>query len=88
MRCPCIERRVLNRPGGLVGMPTVHTTAFLDLAWARDRDDPAQRRGSAGFGIYIGGGPYPRLRVDFAYLTDFVHIASQPSTEFSVGFNY
>ena len=45
--------------------------------------------GSAGLGFYVGGGPYPVLRWNYAWLTpDFRRFSLRPRTQFALGYNF
>jgi hypothetical protein len=45
--------------------------------------------GSAGFGAYIGGGVFPSIRWNWAYLTnDFEHFTRRPVMQFLVTFDF
>jgi hypothetical protein len=88
IRLPFVERMVLRLPMGLVDLPILHSAAFFDVAWSDDRYYASDTYGSFGLGLYVGGGPFPRLRVDFAWRTDFESVAPTADTEFSIGFNY
>ena len=45
--------------------------------------------GSAGVGFYVGGGPYPVLRWNYAWPTvDFRTFARRPRTQFALGYNF
>jgi hypothetical protein len=45
--------------------------------------------GSAGIGFYIGGGPYPVLRWNYAWQTqDFRRFGNRPRFQFALGYNF
>lgn len=88
IRFPLIQQIVLRLPMGPIDLPVFHGTAFVDGAWAGDPEWAERPQGSVGLGIYVGGGPYPRLRVDFSRATDFRTLSDATDTEFSIGFNY
>jgi outer membrane protein assembly factor BamA len=88
LRFPMIQRMVLRLPMGAVEMPIFYGALFFDVAWAGDPVWDDDTYGSLGFGVYIGGGGMPRLRVDFSRRTDFDSIADATDTEFSIGFNF
>jgi hypothetical protein len=45
--------------------------------------------GSAGFGVFLGGGYFPAIRWDFAWRTsDFKTFTDKPRTRFWIGFNF
>ncbi len=88
VRFPIIDRMVVAMPAGPLDMPVFYGAGFVDMAWVGDPDWAARPVGSVGVGFFIGGGPYPRLRVDFSWPTDFHSISGRADTEFSIGFGY
>jgi outer membrane protein assembly factor BamA len=88
VRFPIIDRLVLRMPMGAFDMPIFYGSLFADAAWTGDAAWAHHPIGAVGAGIYVGGGPYPRLRVDFARVHDFHSFAPHWDTEFSVGFNF
>jgi hypothetical protein len=45
--------------------------------------------GSVGVGFYIGGGPYPVVRWNYAWQTpDFRRFSRRPRTQFAIGYNF
>jgi hypothetical protein len=87
VRFPLIQRILLRMPMGGMDLPVIYGAAFADAAWTGDPWGD-RRLGSLGVGLFIGGGPYPRLRVDFTRATDFHHWSPSTDTEFSIGFDY
>jgi hypothetical protein len=85
IRIPFIERMLLL---GFMDMPIFHVAGYFDVAWAGDRRYTYDTLGAFGFAWFIGGGPFPRLRVDYTWRTDFETVSSSPYTELSIGFNY
>ncbi len=68
--------------------PTISAAAFADAAWGWERGEESHL-GSAGTGIYIGGGYYPAIRWNFVWTTaDFRSFARRPRTQFLIGFNF
>lgn len=88
LRFPLIQRMVLRMPMGGVDMPVFYGALFVDAAWAGDPKWTERPYGSLGFGIFVGGGGLPRLRIDFSRRTDFSSISDRTDTEFSIGFNF
>jgi hypothetical protein len=68
--------------------PTVNGAVFADAAWTWSYGPPEQL-GSVGTSFFIGGGYFPALRWDFAWLTpDFRTYSKRVYRRFSVGFNF
>jgi outer membrane protein assembly factor BamA len=88
IRFPLVQRLVVAMPTGPMDLPIFYGSCFADMAWAGDDVWSERFFGSVGVGFFVGGGPYPRLRVDLAWPTDFHSIADHADTEFSVGFGY
>jgi hemolysin activation/secretion protein len=88
LRFPIVDRLVLRMPMGPFDLPVIYGSLFMDAAWTGDPHWDRRPIGAVGAGFFIGGGPFPRIRVDFARVTDFYHFAPYWDTEFSVGFNY
>jgi hemolysin activation/secretion protein len=87
VRFPVLRGLVLAVPSPWE-FPTISAAGFFDAAWAWD-EAWDQRRGSAGFGVFVGGGYFPALRWDFAWTTrDFESWRRRPLTRFFIGFNY
>ncbi len=69
--------------------PTVSAAAFADAAWGWEEDEPEQRKGGLGVGVFVGGGYFPALRWNFTWPTrDWRHFSSGPRTQFALDFNY
>jgi outer membrane protein assembly factor BamA len=88
VRFPLIDRLVMRMPMGPFDLPVFYGSVFFDAAWTGDPEWARRPLGAVGAGIYVGGGPYPRFRFDFARVTDFHTMAPHWDTEFSIGFNY
>ena len=88
LRFPIVDRLVLRMPMGPFDLPVIYGSLFMDAAWTGDPEWARRPVGAVGAGFFIGGGPFPRIRVDFARVSDFYHFAPYWDTEFSVGFNY
>jgi len=68
--------------------PTVSGGGFADAAWAWEEGTQGQL-GSAGFSFWIGGGFFPALRWNYAWLTnDLIYYSHRPRTQFLIDFNF
>jgi hypothetical protein len=68
--------------------PAISAAVFADAAWSWDRGRE-ERLGSAGTGLYVGGGYFPAIRWNFVWTTeDFKTFAPRPRTQFLIGFNF
>jgi hypothetical protein len=86
-RFPLVRGLTLAVPTTWV-FPTISGAAFVDAAWAWE-DGFQQRRGSAGVGLFVGGGYFPAIRWNYAWITrDFEHWPRRPRTQFFLGFNF
>jgi hypothetical protein len=68
--------------------PTISAALFADwgMGWQGDREE---RLGSAGTGVFVGGGYYPVIRWNFTWTTpDFRTFSHRPRTQFLIGFNF
>ena len=87
VRFPILRGMTLAIPSAWV-FPTVNGAAFADVAWSWNHARPEQL-GSVGTSVFIGGGYFPALRWDFAWLTpDFHTYSKHVYKRFSVGFNF
>jgi Tol biopolymer transport system component len=87
VRFPILQGMTLAIPSAWV-FPTVNGAVFADAAWTWNYGPP-QRLGSAGTSLFIGGGYFPALRWDWAWLTpDFQTFSKRAYKRFSVGFNF
>jgi WD40 repeat protein len=91
LRFPLLRRLVLAVPTPWE-FPTISGALFAGAAWAWEDafgERWVQRRGVAGFGLYLGGGYYPVIRWNFVWpTTDFKTFGPGPRTQFTIGFNY
>jgi len=87
IRFPILQGMTLAIPSAWV-FPTVNGAVFADAAWTWSYGPPEQL-GSVGTSFFIGGGYFPALRWDFAWLTpDFRTYSKRVYRRFSVGFNF
>ena len=69
-------------------LPTVSGGAFADASWGWD-EGFQQQLGSAGFSFWVGGGFFPALRWNYAWLThDLRFFTQRPRTQFLIDFNF
>lgn len=104
LRFPMVTGLTLAMPGGFT-LPTVSGVAFGTMSWAWDEGGGIQPEngltntgvlvpvqghlGSVGAGFFVGGGYFPALRWNYAWLTsDFHTFSRHPRTQFSIGFNF
>jgi len=68
--------------------PTISAAVYAN--WAMSWDGfYEQRMGSAGTGVFFGGGYYPVIRWNFSWLTaDFHSFTMHPRTQFLIGYNF
>ena len=87
IRAPLLQGIVLGIPRGFP-LPPIGVAGFADAGWAWDFIGP-QKLGSAGFGVYLGGGVYPSIRWNFAWRTrDFEHFQSRPVRQFLISYDF
>ena len=87
LRFPILQGMTLAIPSPWV-FPTVNGAVFADAAWTWNYGPP-QQLGSVGTSLFIGGGYFPALRWDWAWLTpDFQTYSRRAYKRFSVGFNF
>lgn len=99
-RAPLLRGVVLGFPGTFP-LPPIGVAGFGDagFAWGWDSTPGslippgnrfgARTLGSAGFGIYIGGGVYPSIRWNWAWRTpDFEHWTSKPIRQFLIAYDF
>jgi hemolysin activation/secretion protein len=68
--------------------PPITAAVFADAAWAWEHGQE-QHLGSAGTGLYIGGGYFPAIRWNFVWTTaDFRNFTAKPRTQFLIGYNF
>lgn len=97
VRFPVLRGLVFSVPAPWM-FPTVSGALFTDAAWtwndaAAGGDPPrgrvSDRIGSAGVGLFIGGGYYPALRWNYAWTTDdFRTFSHKPRTQFSLTYDF
>jgi hypothetical protein len=87
IRFPALRGLTLAIPAPWV-FPTINGALFADAAWAWDQGFE-EHLGSAGFGVFIGGGYFPAIRWNFAWTTpDFREYSSRPRLQFVLNFNF
>ena len=87
VRLPVLRGMTMAIPARWV-FPTVNAAAFTDAAWTNDGFFQ-DRVGSAGFGVYVGGGPYPSFRWNYTWITrDFTEISRRPRTQFMISLDF
>ncbi|MBI1798201.1 MAG: PD40 domain-containing protein [Candidatus Eisenbacteria bacterium] len=87
VRTPLLRNLTIAAPAPWM-LPPIGGAVFIASAWAW-QGGFQDRVGSAGFGIYIGGGYFPAFRWDFAWLTsEFHHYSHRPHTQFWIGYNF
>ena len=68
--------------------PAITAAVFADAAWAWEHGEE-QHLGSAGTGLYVGGGYFPAIRWNFVWTTaDFRTFTTKPRTQFMIGWNF
>jgi len=68
--------------------PAITAAVFADAAWAWERGQE-HHLGSAGAGLYVGGGYFPSIRWNFVWTTpDFRNFTARPRTQFLIGYNF
>jgi hemolysin activation/secretion protein len=86
-RAPLVRGLVLGFPGTFP-LPPVGVAAFGDAGFAWDFLGE-RHLGSAGFGVYIGGGVYPSIRWNWAWRTpDFHTWTRQPVRQFMIAYDF
>lgn len=87
IRLPILARTRLGAPLP-IQFPRVNLALFADAAVAGEYGQPFERRGAVGAGIFVGGGYFPVLRLDFVKRTDFVRIDPKTRTQFTIGYSF
>jgi hypothetical protein len=87
LRFPVIGRMRLGFPLPL-DFPRISAALFGDAAAAWDRRDRREQAGAVGVGLYMGGGGFPALRVDWVKRTDLSRIEAHTWTYFTLGYNF
>jgi Tol biopolymer transport system component len=68
--------------------PPISAAVFADAGFAWDHGFE-QHLGSAGTGVYMGGGYFPVIRWNFVWTTtDFQNFTTHPRTQFMIGYNF
>jgi hypothetical protein len=87
LRFPLLRGLTLAIPAPWI-LPTVSGGAFTDAAWVW-QDGVQNELGSAGLSFWVGGGFFPAIRWNYAWLTsDFHTFSRRPRTQFTLDFNY
>jgi outer membrane protein assembly factor BamA len=87
VRFPILARTRLGAPLP-IEFPRVNVALFADAATAGETGQRFDRRGAVGAGIYVGGGYFPVLRLDFVKRTDFVTLEDRTRTQFTIGYSF
>jgi hypothetical protein len=91
IRMPLLRGTVLAVPAPWE-LPAISVAGFGDMAWGWNRFGDLwylDRLGSAGYGLYIGGGVFPSIRWNWAYLTrDFKVFAPRPVMQFLITYDF
>ena len=91
LRAPVLRGIVLGIPAAWE-IPTVNVAGFASMAWTWSRYGTYQfedRLGSAGFAIYLGGGVYPSIRWNWAWLTrDYQTFSGRPVSQFLILYDF
>lgn len=85
LRLPILGRTRLGAPLP-IEFPRVNVAFFLDGAIAGGAPGSIDRLGSIGAGLYVGGGWFPVLRLDWVKFTDFRRIGPATHTQFTIGY--
>ncbi len=85
LRLPILGRTRLGAPLP-IEFPRVSAALFVDGAVAGGTPSPVKRLGSIGAGVYVGGGWFPVLRLDWVKFTDFRTIGRATHTQFTIGY--
>jgi len=88
LRFPLVRGLVLAIPSPWM-LPTISGALFTDVAWTRDGSERDQYA-VGGFGVYVGGGPYPAIRWNWIWESrDQETLRSRrPLMLFSIAYNY
>ena len=87
LRFPILARTRLGAPLP-IEFPRVNVALFADAAVAGEFDQPFEKRGAVGAGLFVGGGYFPVLRLDFVKRTDLKKIEPRTRTQFSIGYSF
>lgn len=88
VRFPLVRGLVLAVPAPWM-LPTISGAVFADAAWVW-QSALQQQHAVGGFGVYLGGGPYPAIRWNWIWESrDLRTIESRrPLMVFSIAYNY
>jgi Tol biopolymer transport system component len=90
-RMPLLRGLVLGVPSPWE-LPGINVAGFADMAWGWNRYGEAwfvDQLGSVGYGLYMGGGVFPAIRWNWAFLTpDFQHYARRPVMQFLITYDF
>lgn len=87
IRFPILARTRLGAPLP-IEFPRVNAALFADAAAAGEVGQPFRRLGAVGAGIFVGGGYFPVLRLDFVKRTDLRRIEARTRTQFTIGYSF
>ena len=68
--------------------PPIQGALFVDYGVVGDIRRPTRQAGTLGAGMYVGGGFFPALRLDFMRLFDKYQVYNNTIVQFSFMFNY
>jgi hypothetical protein len=90
-RMPLLRGLVLGVPSPWE-LPALNVAGFADMAWGWNRYGETwfvDQLGSVGYGLYLGGGVFPAIRWNWAFLTpDFQHYARRPVMQFLITYDF
>lgn len=87
LRFPILARTRLGAPLP-IEFPRVNVALFADAAVAGEFGQPFEKRGAVGAGLFVGGGYFPVLRLDFVKRSDLRTIEPKTRTQFSIGYSF
>jgi hypothetical protein len=87
LRFPILARTRLGAPLP-IEFPRVNVALFADAAVAGELGQRFEKRGAVGAGLYVGGGYFPVLRLDFVKRSDLRTIQPKTRTQFSIGYSF
>src|SRR5688572_6443 len=85
IRFPILARTRLGAPLPME-FPRVNVALFADAAVAGEFGQKFQRIGAVGAGLFVGGGFFPIMRLDFVKRTDWRSFEAETRTQFSIGY--
>ncbi|HTY27861.1 MAG TPA: hypothetical protein VMD51_06900, partial [Mycobacterium sp.] len=90
-RMPLLRGVVLAVPAPWE-LPAISVAGFGDMAWGWNKYGDTwfvDHLGSAGFGAYVGGGVFPSIRWNWAFLTDdFKTFSPRPVMQFLITYDF